>query len=216
MSVCLQIDHLVISCEHLDDGVALVEDALSVRMEPGGQHPQMGTHNRLLGLGDVYLEVIAIDPSVTVPVRPRWFGLDRFTGPPRLTNWVARVSSLSIALESAPVGTGEPMQLSRGELVWKIAISADGTLPFDGAFPGLIDWGDAVHPVRRLPDSGCRLDSLTVTHPDSNNLIEALSRFGGGLGAYVKQGPEVAMTATIQSPGGSVAFFQALLGGHQR
>ena len=206
MSACLRIDHLVVSCERLEDGVAYVEDALGVAMEPGGQHPAMGTHNRLLGLGDVYLEVIAIDPSASGSVRPRWFGLDRFASPPRLTNWVARTSSLSAALELAPAGTGVPMQISRGDLVWDIAISADGSLPFDGAFPGLIDWGGAVHPTMRLPASGCSLKALTVNHPDSDSLCEALSRFRGGLGAHVAAGPEFSMTAIISSPGGTVTL----------
>ena len=204
MSVRLTIDHLVISCECLDEGTAFVESALGVTMVPGGVHPEMGTHNRLLGLGNVYLEVIAIDPSASGQVRPRWFELDGFTGQPRLTNWVARVSSLPRALELAPGGTGTPMRLSRGDLVWNIAVSDDGSLPFGGAFPGLIDWGDSVHPTARLPDSGCRLASFMVRHPDANGLHDALSRFCGGLDAHVAEGPEFAMAATVSSPNGLV------------
>jgi hypothetical protein len=44
----------------------------------------MGTHNRLLKLGEgFYLELIAIDPQAPPPGRPRWFGLDRLELPVR-------------------------------------------------------------------------------------------------------------------------------------
>ncbi len=201
MTVTLSIDHLVISCGRLEEGVAFVEDSLGVTMAPDGQHRDMGTHNRLLGLGGVYLEVIAVDPMAPAPDRPRWFDLDRFAGPPRLTNWVARTVALSSALEVAPPGTGVPMELSRGDLVWDIAISDDGSLPFGGAFPGLIDWGFSIHPTRSIPDSGFRLKSFSVSHPDSRGLIASLSRFRGGLEAYVAEGPEVEMHAVLSSRG---------------
>ena len=222
MGVTLTIDHLVVSCERLEDGVAYVEDSFGVPMAPGGQHPQMGTHNRLLGLGGIYLEVIAVDPTVPAPDRPRWFGLERFAGPPRLTNWVARtrarwllrepmsrgqhlsgppVPNLRHALELAPPGTGAPMRMSRGDLVWTIAISDDGSLPFGGAFPGLIDWGATMHPTLRIPESGYRLTSFSVIHPEPSGLIASLSRFGGGLETCVAKGQDYAMRAVFSSPG---------------
>uniref|UniRef100_UPI0039B8CB19 VOC family protein n=1 Tax=Albidovulum sp. TaxID=1872424 RepID=UPI0039B8CB19 len=82
-------DHLAVSAASLDYGARVVEAALGIGLESGGKHPFMGTHNRLLSLGPgEYLEVIAIDPEAPGPERPRWFRLDTFTGPPRLTNWV--------------------------------------------------------------------------------------------------------------------------------
>ena len=56
------IDHLVIAAETLAEGVAWVEDRLGIACSGGGAHPAMGTHNRLIRLGDLYLEVIAIEP----------------------------------------------------------------------------------------------------------------------------------------------------------
>ena len=65
----MRLDHLALSALTLEDGVAHVGAALGVTLAAGGQHPQMATHNRLLGLGDVYLEVIAADPSAKRPAQ---------------------------------------------------------------------------------------------------------------------------------------------------
>ena len=43
-----RLDHLVVTAPVLAEGVAWVETTLGVKMEAGGQHPQMGTHNALL------------------------------------------------------------------------------------------------------------------------------------------------------------------------
>lgn len=77
----LELDHLAVAAETLEDGREAVETALGVRLQPGGQHPHFGTHNMLLGLEDgLYLEVISIDPAAPKPGYARWFDLDRFEG----------------------------------------------------------------------------------------------------------------------------------------
>jgi hypothetical protein len=170
----LRLDHLAIAACTLDEGVAAVEMALGVTMSPGGRHAAMGTWNRLLSLGpDAYLEVIAVDPDAPPPGRPRWFDLDRFDGPPRPVNWVAACNDLDAALASAPAGMGAPMDLARGDLSWRMAVPADGRLPWDGAAPALIEWRGTQHPAAMLPHAGCRLVRLEVTHPDAPGLLAA-------------------------------------------
>lgn len=171
----LRLDHLAISAERLEDGVALVERRLGVPMAGGGQHPAMGTHNRLLSLGDLYLEVIAVDPAATPPGRPRWFDLDRFSGPPRLTTWIVATDEMEAALATGPQGWGAAMDLARGDYRWQMAVPADGRLPFDGACPALIRWQGALHPAPALPDNGLRLARLAVSHPQAAALKAALA-----------------------------------------
>ena len=61
------IDHLTITAPSLERGAAFVAEALGVALQPGGEHPRMGTHNQLLRLGDdCYLEVIAANPVAPV------------------------------------------------------------------------------------------------------------------------------------------------------
>lgn len=198
----LTFDHIAISALDLAEGVAVVEDALGVALAGGGQHPHMATHNRLLGLGDVYLEVIAADPTAPRPAWPRWFDLDNFSGVPRLTNWIARSESLSADLALAPLGTGIPVNLQRGDYRWTMAVPADGKLPFDGCFPALIQWHGTLHPARALPESGVRLTRLEVAHPEAVALQAALNPMFTDPRVVITQGPVKAMRATFGTPHG--------------
>ncbi len=198
----LTLDHLAYSATDLAKGVALAEAGLGRGFAGGGQHPQMATHNRLLGLGEDYLEVIAIDPGAAPPDRPRWFDLDRFQGALRLTNWVARCDDLEAALALCPPGMGEPMQLERGPYRWRMAVPSDGILPFDGCFPALIEWQGPAHPAQVLPDHGLRLTQLLITHPLAAELRAALAGVLRDPRVVVTSGT-LGMAARFDGPEGS-------------
>lgn len=198
----LAFDHIALSTTDLNEGVALVEDALGVKLAGGGVHPLMATHNRLLGLGDLYLEVIAANPSEPAPKWPRWFDLDNFSGPTRLTNWVARSNLLTRDIDLCPDGTGIPVALQRGDYRWTMAVPADGKLPFDGAFPALIEWQGALHPTGALPESGVRLTRLEVAHPQAAELQAALAPLFADPRVQIVQGPAKAMRASFTTPHG--------------
>ncbi len=194
------LDHLVISAEALDDGVARVEEALGVALGPGGQHAVMGTHNRLLGLGPVYLEVIAIDPDAAPPARPRWYDLDRFGGETRLTNWVLGVDDMKSALAQQSALEADIIEVTRGDLEWLMAVPGDGALPFDGTFPALIQW-KGPHPVDRLEDAGCRLMAFEISHPEGAALKAALASLGIPAPIEISGGP-IGYRAEIATPHG--------------
>lgn len=199
----LCLDHIAVAAQTLDAGVAHVAATLGVTMAPGGAHPLMGTHNRLLHLGSgTYLEVIAINPEAPAPGRARWFDLDRFTGPPRLTNWIARSDDLEAELAAAPPGCGTPLSLSRGDLAWRMAVPEDGVLPFEGAFPALIQWQGAAHPAARLPDAGCRLTGLELCHPKAGALRTALTGRLDDPRIHICDAAAPALRAIIETPSG--------------
>ena len=197
-----RIDHLAVACASLDEGTAAVEAALGVQLAPGGQHALMSTHNRLLGLGDLYLEVIAVDPLAPPPGHPRWFRLDGFTGAPRLTNWVAAVEALDPALALAPAGAGRAVELARGDLRWRMAVPESGCLPFDDAFPALIQWLGDAHPVARLPDAGVRLRRLLVAHPQAEALRAAVVGHLADPRLVIEAGAAKAMRAEFETASG--------------
>jgi len=203
MAEYMELDHLAICATSLSDGVVYVENLLGVTMAPGGEHALMGTHNRLLSLGpSIYLEVIAINPDAPPPACARWFDLDNFAGPPRLSNWVARCDDMATALTQAPAGIGQPVALARGDLRWQMAVPDDGRLPFDGVCPALICWQDAAHPAARLPDQGCRLLALDLVHPDPQNLGAFLTPLAGEVNPTLTRGPVAKITARISTPTG--------------
>jgi hypothetical protein len=61
----LGIDHLVIAVADPDEAVAAFEEAVGRSPTGGGRHEALGTFNRVVWLGDSYLEFIGIfDPSL--------------------------------------------------------------------------------------------------------------------------------------------------------
>lgn len=169
------VDHLVVAAPTLEAGAAWCESTLGVVPGPGGRHPLMGTHNRLLKLSsaafpDCYLEIIAVDPDAPKPARPRWFGLDAIdlAAGPRLIHLVARSTMLDMhrwGLITVGLKPGDPVSASRetpqGRLDWQILVRDDGSLGCGGALPTLIQW-QGRHPTEAMADSGVALQSLAL------------------------------------------------------
>lgn len=196
----MELDHLAISAETLAEGVAFVEDAFGVTLAPGGAHEAMGTHNRLLSLGPgLYLEVISIDPEGRDPGRARWFDLDRFSGPPRLTNWIVRCDDIAAAGPVLP-DPGQVLHLARGDLTWQMAVPDSGVTPFDGMAPALIRWQGTAHPAARLPEMGCRLRALTVASPRASELRAGLGDLKGPVAIMTSDTP--GLMAIFDTPRG--------------
>jgi len=196
----MELDHLAVAGTTLDEAAAHVEAALGLSMQPGGVHPKFGTHNRLMGLGEgLYLEAIAIDPDAPAPDRPRWFDLDRLSGPAHLRNWIVRADDLDAAL-GLHADAGAPLDLARGDLRWRMAVPGDGVLPFDNLFPALIAWQAGGHPADRLTDAGARLERLVVAHPEAGALRASLAGLDDARIAF-EAGPP-ALRAEIATPHG--------------
>ncbi len=183
----------------LPEGVAWCEATLGVTPGPGGEHPLMGTHNRLLRIATpefplAYLEIIAINPGAVRGQRTPgscWFDMENEALSariarlgPQLIHWVARVPDVQTAvaaLSTQGIDRGPVLQASRatpeGLLQWQITVRNDGQRLFDGCLPTLIQWG-AVHPAARMPDSGVTLQALELCHPEAGALRTACDTLG--------------------------------------
>ena len=197
----LRLDHLAVSATDLAEGVAWLEDRLGIAMAGGGQHALMGTHNRLAGMCDLYLEVIAVDPVAPAPAFPRWFDLDRFDGAPRLTNWILACDDMAATLAAAPLGAGRILDLARGDFRWQMAVPDSGILPLGGAYPALIRWLGGLHPAPRLPETGLRLHRLEIATPEAAALRAALPALADPR-LQISDGPGFALRAEIDTPHG--------------
>ncbi len=215
-----QLDPLVVAARTLDEGVAWCEASLGLTPGPGGEHALFGTHNRLLrlacdGAPRAYLEIIAIQPQAR-PTRGaglrRWFDLDEpalqdrlAQQGPQLVHWVASVPDLAAATaawRALGIERGPALAASRptphGLLQWQITVRDDGQRLFGGALPTLIQWG-AAHPGERMADSGLRLQSLTLRHPQAAALRQALTAIG--ITQLAVTGGAAGLSATLDSPG---------------
>lgn len=206
LPMMLGVDHIAISAGHLQEGVEYIETALGVPLEAGGSHLRFGTHNMLLNLGELYLEVIAIDPQVKAPFAPRWFDLDRFSGRPRPTNWICRTEAMRLALEAALPQTGPSVAVNRGDLNWLISVPETGILPFDNMAPALIDWLGIPSPAQKLPDRGCRLRQLKIAHPQAELLAAYLAAQLQDNRVLIEKAARPQLSVCLSTPTGEVVL----------
>ena len=54
------IDHLVIAVPDPDAAAAVLEADLGIAFTGGGEHPGVGTYNRIAFLGDAFIELIGV------------------------------------------------------------------------------------------------------------------------------------------------------------
>jgi hypothetical protein len=217
--MAVALDHLVVAAHTLEAGVAWCEATFGIVPGPGGRHPLMGTHNRLLSIATpafprAYLEIIAIDPQAPAPGRPRWFDFDdaslraAIERAPALVHWVARCADIDAevaALARLGIDRGRVIEASRdtpaGRLSWRISVRDDGARLFGGALPTLIEWSQ-VHPADTMPASGATLESLTVRSPEVAPLRQALRALGADA-VRIEAGAPV-LAATLNTPRGRI------------
>ena len=180
-----RIDHLVLGAGSLAQGLEYVRERLGVDMPFGGVHAKMGTHNHLMQLGnEIFLEIIAIDPDIEPPVRPRWFGLDdafvrqRIEIQPALLAWVVNTQDIHRLMKQAAFSLGTAELITRGNLSWYFALPEDGRLIAGGMLPYAIEWQTDRHPSANMADRGCRLQCLEIYHPYPRWLESMLTSIG--------------------------------------
>jgi Glyoxalase-like domain len=137
-----QIDHIVVVAQTLEQGVAWCEATLGITPQPGGDHPQFGTHNRIFKIATpsfplAYFEIIAIKKVATQAINTpaiarnnskievknsRWFDMDdaalqtAVAKEPRLVHFVANTDDIQAgraALKAIGIDRGAAVEASR-------------------------------------------------------------------------------------------------------
>lgn len=228
-----QVDHLVVVAASLAQGVAWCEETLGITPGPGGEHPLMGTHNRLFSVAGpafprAYFEIIAIQPGVTTQRATgtqRWFDMDDrllqaqvASEGPQLVHFVASVPGVLTAVKAlAALGldrgsvVAASRQTATALLQWRITVRDDGQRLFYGGLPSLIQWGDAAedparaaHPLDAMAPSGVTLQTLQVRHPRPDKLQAAHAAIGLADVTVTQGAPN--LLAALQTPRGLVAL----------
>lgn len=189
------LDHFVVAVPDVRAASRAVADALGIEPAFGGAHPDHGTCNALLSLGEGrYLELIGPDPHATSPgdLARRAAAVDGA----EVWGFAVAQPELETLAEMAP-----SLQLQATELRDGSRLTADGTLlrwrllglsspTLGGLVPFGIDWLDTPHPSLTAPQ-GAWLESWHVAHPDPG-AVEMLY-FNLGLEVPVQSGlrPEI-------------------------
>jgi hypothetical protein len=197
------LDHILVGCSVLQDGIDFVERHTGVRAAFGGVHPGRGTQNALLSLGTRrYLEIIAPDPQQSASPSELSAKLKKLSEP-RLVGWAAHPGDLQVfAADLAKAGiTAEgPTPGSRkrpdgSALHWKtlnLKDDADGLLPF------FIEWdANSPHPSTDAP-SGCQLLDFELLTPDPAVLAKSIAPLN--LKAPIAKGSLPQLHAVISGP----------------
>jgi hypothetical protein len=209
-SLMLQLDHITLIAPSLAEGVAYVRGCLGIDVPFGREHPDMGTHNHLLRLGEsVYLEIIAVNPDAPPPGRPRWFGLDDqaavradWDNGRRLRGWVARARDIDAVLARHETELGRKVEFTSANGSFCFAIPADGSLPLEGAAPSVIDRLGKPPSVAAMADAGARLQSVLLEHPEPARIIALYRSLGIADPPVVTSGQRLRYRALIETPNG--------------
>jgi hypothetical protein len=201
----VRIDHLVIGIADLEAGMAAFEVLTGVRPVYGGEHPHLGTHNALVGLGGAtYLEIIAPRPGAALADA---FGF--LAELPRLTPvmWAVATDDIqrtAARLAGAGYAVSEPVAGSRKQadgstLHWTVCGMA---APDASSYPFFIEWGPAsVHPSDSSP-GGCELVSFDITDPKPKAVQALVGLLGLDIG--VRHGAEPSLAIGLRCPQGEV------------
>ena len=195
------LDHILLGCSDLDEGVAFVEERTGVRAAFGGIHPGRGTQNALVSLGTQrYLEIIAPDPNQS---GARQYPIITKLTEPRLIGWAVHpgdLRSLAAKLSNSGVAVEGPAPGSRRQpdghvLQWKtltLKANAGDLLPF------FIEWSaDSIHPSADSP-KGCSLLRFEAVSPDPEALTKQVALLD--LDLPIVKGAHPQLRATISGP----------------
>jgi hypothetical protein len=181
-----RVDHVVYGVHDLDQAAARLADEFGLHAEAGGEHPGFGTANRILGLGDTYLELLA-GPPVTALLGD---------GPDRLLGWM--VQSEDLDADAARLGIGV-LDMTRTrpdgvELRWRLAgwglggplpVFIQWDTPWDRGGdarlawmevavspPALRDWVGSDDEIRvRYTEGDGGLDAIGILLPDGREVV---------------------------------------------
>ena len=165
----------------LDRAAAVLSDRYGLTAAEGGRHPQWGTANRIVPVGDAYLELIGVvDPNrAGASSFGRWVTAAQ-AGIMRPFGWAVRTSAIGDVARrlDLTVEDGSRATADGRVLTWKTAgasrAAADPTLPF------FIEWGAGTpHPSQ-----------MAVTHEagpvglDHLNIVGDRDRLAAWLGDH--------------------------------
>jgi hypothetical protein len=170
----VEIDHVVVAVVDLAAAAREMEEHHGLASREGGRHPGWGTANRIVPLGETYLELAAVvdEAEARQSVFGRWVGSGAsISGQP--IGWAVRTGDIGDVGRrlGLTVHAGSRVTPNGDRLEWRAAgmeeAAAEGSLPF------FIEWGAGTRfPGRALVKhpGGTPVITRILTHGDADRL----------------------------------------------
>ena len=142
----MQLDHVLIAVAELRAAGLEIEERYGLTSVEGGHHPAWGTANRIVPLGDSYLELIAVVDAAKAGQSSigRWVA-SAVSSTLRPLGWAVRTSQLDEVAQRLGLSVHGGSRTTPGgdEVQWRSAgidlAAAEPSLPF------FIEWGPSTH-----------------------------------------------------------------------
>jgi hypothetical protein len=208
--VTLVLDHVILPVANLDDAARVLREEHGLASLRGGRHPAWGTENRIVPLGETYLELIAVGDRPAAEAHPFGrFVLEHASGAVAPALWCAASDAFDADCERLGLEwwAGARERPDGSVLRWRGAgleqAVATPTLPF------LLEWGVS-------PDG--RPQAAAVEHPGGGRVaIAGLTLRGdravldawtgaAALPVEVEQGPPAVRAVRLSGRAGEIVL----------
>jgi Glyoxalase-like domain len=135
----MELDHVLVAVDDLDAAARQVEEGYGLESVEGGRHQGLGTANRIVPLGETYLELVAVvdDAEAAGSGFGRWVAGGDV---PRLLGWCVRTDLDGVAHRlGLTIADGARARPDGAVVRWRMAgleRSAD-----EPSLPFFIEWG---------------------------------------------------------------------------
>jgi hypothetical protein len=159
----MRLDHVIYGTADLETATARIETELGLEVLPGGHHVGQGSHNKIVPLGDGYLELMAIDDPAEAATNPFGQVLLEVLAVERLVGWAVQVDDIHAVAERLGTPlltvkrdtleayvTGVPEALREPTLPFFIGGNRTGARPGEAADAGGLTWIEVAGDAQRL------------------------------------------------------------------
>jgi hypothetical protein len=207
-SPVLEVDHVLIAVSDLAAAARVLEARHGVASIEGGRHPDYGTANRIVPLGESYLELVTIADAAVARHSSfgSWVARAQRTRA-RPLGWAVRTAELDEVARRLHLTIGSGSRVARdGEVLrWRVAgiaqAAAEPSLPFfiewarGTPFPGRV-------PVRH-PAGAVRMAGLHL-RGDANHIADWLGAHD--LSITVRTGAPAVASIVLAGPAGEIVL----------
>jgi hypothetical protein len=202
----IELDHVLIAVTDLNAAGREFEARHRLASVAGGRHPGWGTANRIVPLGDTYLELVAAVDMAEAAGSPfgRWVAAAPSGRP---LGWAVRTQELDVIAgrRGLAVTTGSRRREDGQVLRWRLAGMEQAVA--EAALPFFIEWGDGT-PLPGRAEADHQDGSLRI---EQVQLAGEAARLESWLGAHrlpitVQAGAPAVTGVVLAGASGSIAI----------